>query len=177
MKALTLLQPWASLIALGAKRFETRSWPTDHHGLLAIHASKRWHREVLEAFGASRASDWRHFPEWEAICAALVAGGYTRLAELPTGAVLCVTRLTGCFATPYPGARRVDYPGAAVTLPPDPPESHFGDYSPGRYAWRLAPVLTLPAPIPTRGHQGLWDWTPPEDLAAQLRDLYPDERT
>jgi hypothetical protein len=26
MKAITLWQPWASLIAIGAKKYETRSW-------------------------------------------------------------------------------------------------------------------------------------------------------
>lgn len=41
MKALTLWQPWATLIALGAKRFETRSWTTNYRGLLAIHAGRR----------------------------------------------------------------------------------------------------------------------------------------
>src|ERR1051325_5993743 len=40
MKALTLTQPWATLIAIGAKRIETRSWSTDYHGQIAIHAAK-----------------------------------------------------------------------------------------------------------------------------------------
>lgn len=38
MKALTLHQPWASLVALGVKRIETRSWSTSYRGALAIHA-------------------------------------------------------------------------------------------------------------------------------------------
>ena len=37
MKALTVRQPWASLIAVGAKRVETRSWPTAYRGPRAIH--------------------------------------------------------------------------------------------------------------------------------------------
>lgn len=41
MKALTIRQPWASLIAEGVKTIETRSWATKHRGPLAIHASKR----------------------------------------------------------------------------------------------------------------------------------------
>ena len=41
IKALTLWQPWASLIAWGEKQYETRSWSTEYRGLLAIHASKR----------------------------------------------------------------------------------------------------------------------------------------
>lgn len=40
MKALSILEPWASLIALGHKKIETRSWPTSWRGPLAIHASK-----------------------------------------------------------------------------------------------------------------------------------------
>jgi hypothetical protein len=41
VKALSLTQPWASLVIAGAKRIETRSWRTEYRGLLAIHASKR----------------------------------------------------------------------------------------------------------------------------------------
>ena len=32
MKAVTVRQPWATLIALGMKRFETRSWQTKYRG-------------------------------------------------------------------------------------------------------------------------------------------------
>lgn len=38
MRAITLWQPWASLIAIGAKTIETRSWSTAYRGPLAIHA-------------------------------------------------------------------------------------------------------------------------------------------
>lgn len=41
LKAISLWQPWASLMTIGAKQNETRSWPTSHRGLLAIHAAKR----------------------------------------------------------------------------------------------------------------------------------------
>ena len=40
MKMLTLHQPWASLIAVGVKTIETRSWSTPYRGPLAIHAGK-----------------------------------------------------------------------------------------------------------------------------------------
>ena len=40
MKGITLYEPWATLIAEGVKRFETRSWRTSYTGLLAIHAGK-----------------------------------------------------------------------------------------------------------------------------------------
>jgi activating signal cointegrator 1 len=51
MKALTLTQPWASLVAIGAKRIETRSWYTAYRGPLAIHAAKgfpAWAKEFAE---------------------------------------------------------------------------------------------------------------------------------
>ncbi len=50
MKAISIWQPWASLIAIGAKQIETRSWATGYRGLLVIHAAKRWeHEEQREA--------------------------------------------------------------------------------------------------------------------------------
>jgi hypothetical protein len=38
MKALTIWQPWASLIVEGSKDIENRSWSTDYRGPLLIHA-------------------------------------------------------------------------------------------------------------------------------------------
>lgn len=41
MKALSLWQPWASAIVIGAKCIETRHWSTYYRGPLLIHAAKR----------------------------------------------------------------------------------------------------------------------------------------
>jgi hypothetical protein len=41
MKAISVQQPWAWLIVAGLKKVENRSWPTDHRGRMAIHASSR----------------------------------------------------------------------------------------------------------------------------------------
>ena len=40
MKCITVRQPWADLIASGAKRVENRTWRTHHRGPLLIHAAK-----------------------------------------------------------------------------------------------------------------------------------------
>ena len=40
LKALSLKQPWANMIATGEKTIETRRWPTDYRGLLLIVSSK-----------------------------------------------------------------------------------------------------------------------------------------
>jgi len=51
MKAITLYQPWASLLAIGPKKHETRSWKTKHRGWIAIHAAKRFDGLVMTACG------------------------------------------------------------------------------------------------------------------------------
>lgn len=40
MKALSVKQPWANLIACGSKTIETRTWATNYRGLLLIVSSK-----------------------------------------------------------------------------------------------------------------------------------------
>ena len=40
MKAITIKEPWASMIACGFKHIETRSWSTKYRGRIAIHAGK-----------------------------------------------------------------------------------------------------------------------------------------
>ena len=40
MKALSIKQPWASMIASGEKTIETRTWPTDYRGPLLIVSTK-----------------------------------------------------------------------------------------------------------------------------------------
>ncbi len=47
MKALTICQPYAEMIACGEKTIENRTWPTSYRGPLAIHAGKS--RAWLEA--------------------------------------------------------------------------------------------------------------------------------
>lgn len=46
MKALSLTQPWAQLVATGQKQIETRSWSTRYRGPLYIHAAKKFPREA-----------------------------------------------------------------------------------------------------------------------------------
>jgi len=42
MKALSIKQPWAWLIARGIKNIENRGWEGRYRGRLLIHASKTW---------------------------------------------------------------------------------------------------------------------------------------
>lgn len=47
MKALTIKQPWATLIMQGDKRFEFRSWKTNYRGDVLIHAGKGLDKEAV----------------------------------------------------------------------------------------------------------------------------------
>lgn len=77
MKALTLTQPWASLVALGLKKVETRSWRTHYRGPLAIHAAKGF-PQAARAFAETERTLDRLPP---------------RIAR---GAVLCIVTLVDC---------------------------------------------------------------------------------
>lgn len=48
LKAITIRQPWASMIVAGHKPVENRSWATAHRGLLVITASKTLRNDDLE---------------------------------------------------------------------------------------------------------------------------------
>lgn len=50
MKAITIRQPWASLIASGYKKYEFRSWPTKYRGPIYIHAGSGVDKEYLSRF-------------------------------------------------------------------------------------------------------------------------------
>jgi len=145
MKALSVIQPWATLIASGVKTIETRSWPTPYRGPLAIHASK-WLQPNGRIVNAT-VGEYLALCHEEPFCSALTQGGIERVSQLPSGAVVAIARLVDVVRTD--------------TLDVDSYERAFGNYEPGRWAWRLADVRALPSPLPYRGQPGLWDWPDP----------------
>ncbi len=147
MKALSLWQPWATLIALGEKRFETRDWATSYRGPLAIHAAKTWNRETRWACADAP------------IAAALTFHDQPCGDGLPLGCIVATCRLVACIHMPEDPrdlARCPDWPASGI----GERELAFGDFSPGRYAWKFVDVLRLPKPISAKGARGLWDWEP-----------------
>jgi hypothetical protein len=134
MKALTLTQPWATLVAIGAKTIETRSWPTKYRGPLAIHAAKGFPEYARERF-----FNWE-FRE------PLEAAGYKSFADLPLGVIVATCELVKVEEIVI---------GSMIPLGG---EWHFGDYSYGRYMWHLKNVQALPTPILARGALSLWEW-------------------
>ena len=53
MRAITIQQPWASLIMAGIKTVENRTWATSHRGRLAIHAGRKFDDEAIEILRAA----------------------------------------------------------------------------------------------------------------------------
>lgn len=168
MKSLSLTQPYATLVSLGAKKIETRSWATSYRGPLAIHAAKGlgplggWRGLRDLAFGRSefRAS----------LIAGLFPGQFPMpdelMAALPRGAIVAVARLVCCkvmndrsLAHGWHGVEGHDWPLTDQ-------EHAFGDYAPGRFAWLLTDIRALAAPIPCRGALGLW--SVPADVERQI---------
>lgn len=142
MKAISLWQPWASLIAAGIKLVETRSWPIERRGPLAIHAAK--HRLTRRQRDALRT-------ELEEMSILLypdrrcVAPPEVMLDALPYGAVVAVVHVIACRDTSEVRDR--------VTAQ----ERMCGDFRPGRFAWMFQRVQKLRSPVAWRGAQGIFE--------------------
>lgn len=132
MKALTLTEPWATLMMLQAKRIETRSWklPDSIIGQqVAIHSAKGYPGWAKDVRNCRKARE--------------ILG--TVEPELNRGKVLCVVKFTGC--------RFVEDVRRQIS----DTELCFGDYDDGRFAWFTEFVKRLDAPIPAIGHLGFWE--------------------
>ena len=139
MKIITIRQPWATLVALGEKQFETRSWRTAYRGELAIHAGKAIDKTTCQQ---------------EPYRSVLQRHGYTT-DQLPLGAVIAVGRLEQCYyvGTDLGNAAILGDDGYIV----DGAEYAFGDYTEGRYAWKIGRIGFLERPLPATGRLGLWN--------------------
>lgn len=150
MKAITLTQPWATLVAIGAKKIETRGWRTRYRGPLAIHAAKGFPKEAQQL--AYYVEPFRTVLA-QAHCIPTQAYGMTP-ENLPTGCVVATCELVECVLIED---HSTDW---GLRWPITEQERAFGDYTPGRYAWLLADVQPLATPVPARGALGLWNWEP-----------------
>ena len=138
MRAISLWQPWASAVANGVKRIETRHWRTWYHSPIAIHAAKR----KTHAMG----HQFRDLFRIEAIYNAFLLSDEDCWNLLPFGAVVATAVLQDCVPTDMI---------TKSTL--SPTELALGDYSTGRYAWILTDIKKLPKPIPAVGRRGLFN--------------------
>lgn len=142
--ALTIWQPWASMIADGYKTVENRGWITHHTGLLAIHA----------AATSGSPGDQAHGIHTAARLSGLPPAVVERSMEV-RGAVIAVARLTGVCSL------------SLDLLPGETLACDCGPWAfPGQRHFRLASVRALPEPVPCKGAQRLWRL--PDDVYAAV---------
>lgn len=141
MKGLSLMEPWASLMALGHKVFETRRWaPREYRAGVAIHAS------LSKAY-----TDPQYVAE---LCARAGLGPiFPPDYPWPYGKILAAGNLVSCLRTEE-----------VKILTPQ--ERELGDYSPRRRAWGFNDFWRLPEPVHCRGGRGLWDV--PAEVEAEI---------
>jgi hypothetical protein len=139
MRALSLWQPVASLIAHGEITVETRSWSTTP-GPLLIAAGK-----------SRKGMEWCHYP---AFAQAMKRCGLVE-AELPLGVVVAQVEVLEVRSTddwqPEPGSKT----------------DRLGDFSPGLYAFILGNVQRLREPVALTGYQKVF--TVPEETAQAVQ--------
>lgn len=157
MKAITLWQPWASLVIAGVKRFETRPWQTRYRGPLAIHAARLPFDRVFKSLGhVTEAVRFEHL--WMELLLT------DNLRDLPKGVVLGTVEVVDCgritlpFEPPAPPYVWNDELDAYRRTIIGETERALGNWHEGVYAWRLASPVAFPEPVPARGQQGLWTW-------------------
>ncbi len=139
MRALTLHQPWATLIALGVKTVETRSWATPYRGRLLIHAARGVEPTSVGDYQVGRISG-RGWPTSYTMYApgfvSILNGGPGRsehMHDLPLGAVVAVCTLRDVVPVVTPAQHEADaledlraeaWPGRSFVV--DTAESHGG---------------------------------------------------
>jgi ASCH domain len=158
MKALTIWQPWASLIMIGAKPYEFRSWmaPRSMVGKrLVIHAGKPlMHKPEVDGLIARLLDPQR---AWSTGLIPEIALPFLRSLnaadQLPLGAglgtaVVGVSREGAHIATEF-GFKSVN-------------DSDRHEMS--NFGWPLTDIEAWPEPIKMPGKQGLWNWPEAEDV-------------
>jgi len=149
MKAITLFQPWASMLAIGPKKYETRSWKTKHRGWIAIHAAKRFDRLITDAH--------QRFEK------ELTEMGISPIWATPRGAVVAVAKLSKIIDCSIRWQ---------MSLIDDFDEvSPYGDYSEGRYAWVFSEIIPVDPAIPAIGGQRVWNWNQPGTIQLLIGQL------
>ena len=155
MKALTLWQPWATLIAEGHKRLETRSWrpPKGFVGeRMAIHAAGR---NVCKQGGT-------YFCDTVTEC---LGDEWDKPGVLPRGAVVATVRITDFvflgndLFSSYDQV--MDKMEKMFKNDCGPYEEIFGDYTSLRFVWVLDELEKFDTPVPAKGHQKVWNWIEP----------------
>ena len=157
LKAITLYEPWASLMAIGAKRNETRGCRTTHRGDIAIHVAKTDHGTP------------------ESLVPAIIHAYRTRNLQPDERTFGCIVAVVDLYDV-QPTDRLHDDPKARLNMglpaADADAELQFGEYERGRFFYRTHILRRLIYPVPCRGYQSI-GWTVPADVEAKVREQLP----
>lgn len=151
VKALSLWEPWATLMALGCKQVETRHWPTSYRGPLLICAAKRWAPDQV---------DYLADPLFQEALSGLAPGRPITPDDLNMGHAVALVDLVECRQVPSVAVRSDDRGPKTWLDRLDPREDEFGNLAPGSYGWITEHPRRL-RPFPQLGQQGLFEVTLP----------------
>ena len=150
MKALTIWQPWASLILLGAKPYEFRGWQA-HRSIIgqriAIHAGQRQIRkseaeDILKRLASDNAWDTGLVKEQaEPFLKDFLSGKVI----VPKSAIIC----TAVLGDPVNAYEIIKEFGGPVN------DSDRMEHA--NWAWPLSEIEICMPPVPMRGMQGFWN--------------------
>lgn len=167
MKALTIWQPWASLIIAGAKPYEFRGWrpPASIIGQrIVIHAAARKidTREAWHLYGLLAHRDESETLRLAAAETCLIPvrafGVLGRAAGMPNHRELPMSAGIG---TAIVGEPRL---GTEIAEQFGVPRANDSDRDQhANWGWPMLEIEAWPEPIPMRGAQGLWNWPIPEE--------------
>lgn len=189
MKVLSLDEPYATLVRLGLKRIETRSWRPPENLIgeqLAIASTKRKPRRIWRDpdQGGPDLYDHvamgRYVDIWEDIH---VPGQFAYDWCGPLGAIVATCTLVdvvpiidggmcewhsehprgvaACAHAAIDGQVIVHTPDAPMHTTVTSDQLPYGDYAPGRFAWLLADIVPLDSPVLFKGGQRLTrTWEP-----------------
>ncbi len=131
LKAISLWQPWASLIPLGLKHYETRSWKTNYRGKLLICSTAK--------------STNAQYQQYLKICNEVTLPPWDE-TNFPYGQAIALCDLTDCIQMT-----------AEFIAQQSRTEILCGDWQVGRYAWKLENIQPITEPFAVKGKQGLFN--------------------
>lgn len=151
MKALTLWQPWSSLVMSGLKVYEFRTWPAPRalrgHRIINHAGRRKMMRSELQEliYNLAQGNDTTLGSGRTREALAFVKSVDHMLGNFPYGVAL------GSFVLGEP-KRATDI---MIDLGRDPATA-----DPNIWGWPITDLEVFPEPIPCKGAQGFWDYRP-----------------
>jgi len=144
MKAITVKQPWASLICSGIKDIENRTWKTNFRGRVLIHAGKGKQYSIHQLLSIDQKRAFEKAVGYE----------YDFNKMFPKGAIIGSVEIVGCI---------INHPSIWAEKTEGVTDINTGEFIPKRnpkaiYNWVLANPIKFPEPLPAKGKLSFWEF-------------------